>query len=89
MPREKRDWSESAAVSSTCRRPSCFPPPEALLLPRLLFPPRGSCPPNTKGRPLGRPCNRAKFDDYFLAGGAIASLVALATRNFTTVLALI
>ena len=27
--------------------------------------------------------------NYFLAGGAIASLVALATRNFTTVLALI
>jgi hypothetical protein len=28
-------------------------------------------------------------DIYFLAGGAIASLVAFATRNFTTVLALI
>jgi len=31
----------------------------------------------------------SKSDHYFLGGGAIASLVALATRNFTTVLALI
>ena len=31
----------------------------------------------------------SKFDYYFFAGGAIASLVAFATRNFTTVLALI
>jgi len=31
----------------------------------------------------------SKPDNYFLAGGAIASLVAFATRNFTTVLALI
>jgi hypothetical protein len=30
-----------------------------------------------------------KSDNYFLAGGAIASFVAFATRNFTTVLALI
>ena len=39
-----------------------------------------------KGR-LGRPSPSIKNQNYFL--GAIASLAALATRNFTTVLALI
>jgi hypothetical protein len=42
-----------------------------------------------EGRLFSRPWHRAKSDSYFLAGGAIASLVAFATRNFTTVLALI
>ena len=31
----------------------------------------------------------SKPDNYFLAGGAIASFAAFATRNFTTVFALI
>src|SRR6185369_45401 len=44
-------------------------------------------PDNTKGRLFSRPSHKPKNQNYFL--GAIASLVALATRNFTTVLALI
>src|SRR5450755_746454 len=42
---------------------------------------------NTKGRLLSRPLHRTGNENYFL--GAMASLAALATRNFTTVLALI
>jgi hypothetical protein len=42
---------------------------------------------NTKGRLLSRPLHRTWNENYFL--GAMASLAALATRNFTTVLALI
>ncbi len=41
---------------------------------------------NTEGRLLSRPSRCGKLDYFF---GAIASLVALAMRNFTTVLALI
>ena len=42
-----------------------------------------------KGRLFQPAFATSKFYNYFLAGGAIASLVAFATRNFTTVLALI
>jgi hypothetical protein len=41
---------------------------------------------NTKGRLLSRPFVEERCNYFF---GAIASLVALATRNFTTVFALI
>src|SRR5882724_11974536 len=43
-------------------------------------------PANTKGRLLSRPFTQNRKQHYFL--GAMASLAALATRNFTTVLAL-
>src|SRR5277367_1957146 len=48
----------------------------------------GSNETKAKGR-RGAGLRNAYLGNYFLAGGAIASLAALATRNFTTVLALI
>ncbi len=42
-----------------------------------------------KGRLFQPAFTTSKFYNYFLAGGAMASFVAFATRNFTTVLALI
>jgi hypothetical protein len=56
--------------------------PLAILFGRILQRAR-----NNKGRPLSRPSLYSAKNYAFL--GAIASFAALATRNFTTVLALI
>lgn len=64
-------------------KPACF---EIINHQSTISRPRNKIPPNIKGRPEAGLSSTLE-SSYFL--GAIASLAALATRNFTTVLALI
>jgi hypothetical protein len=91
------DWSRCimkppsgfrAASSLPCQVPSVFPlgaPVEPDLAHQKIVPDPNQ--PKKAGFAAGLPGSIPKNENYFL--GAIASLAALATRNFTTVLALI
>jgi hypothetical protein len=88
MPSEKQTRSESAVVTSTALDHPAARHRRHHAHPDHYF--HSADLPAKYKRPTSRPAlQSSKFDDYFLAGGAMASLVAFATRNFTTVLALI